>query len=78
MMKEVIEDRLVIWPDEEEDSEMTRPRYKTYFDPASPKVKPLSSWIETSSRPKAEIREEAEDYDNELPRSQAGTYESRM
>ncbi len=66
MMKEVIEDKLVIWPDEEKDSEMTRPRYKTYFDPASPKIKPLSSWIETSSRSKSEIKEESDDYEIEI------------
>ena len=65
-MKQVIEDGLVIWPDEQEDSEMTRPRYKTYFDPANPKIKPVSSWIESSSRSKAEIKEEAEDYDIEI------------
>ena len=66
VMKQVIEDSLVIWPDEQKDSEMTRPRYKTYFDPANPKIKPLSSWIESSSRSKAEIKEEAEDYDIEI------------
>jgi adenine-specific DNA-methyltransferase len=66
MMKQVIGDNLVIWPDEQKDSEMTRPRYKTYFDPANPKIKPLSSWIESSSRSKAEIKEEAEDYDIEI------------
>ena len=66
MMKQVIEDKLVIWPDEQKDSEMTRPRYKTYFDPANPKIKPLSSWVESSSRPKAEIAEEAEDYEIEI------------
>jgi adenine-specific DNA-methyltransferase len=66
VMKQVIEDRLVIWPDEQKDSEMTRPRYKTYFDPANPKIKPLSSWIESSSRSKAEIKEEADDYDVEI------------
>jgi adenine-specific DNA-methyltransferase len=66
MMEQVIEDKLVIWPDEQKDSEMTRPRYKTYFDPANPKIKPLSSWIESSSRSKVEIKEEAEDYEIEI------------
>ena len=66
MMKEVIENKLVIWPDEENNSEMTRPRYKTYFHPANPKIKPLSSWIETSSTSKSEIKEEVEDYDIEI------------
>jgi adenine-specific DNA-methyltransferase len=65
-MKKVIADNLVIWPDEQKDTEMTRPRYKTYFDPAHPKMKPLSSWIESSSRSKAEIKEEAEDYEVEI------------
>ena len=47
-MKEVIKNDLVIWPDEHE-GELTRPRYKTYFDPEEGKSKPLSSWIENSS-----------------------------
>ena len=60
-MRQVIEDDLVIWPDEA-DGKMTRPRYKTYFDPAKPKFKPVSSWIETSSRkPTAQELEDEED-----------------
>ncbi len=47
-MKEVISNGLVIWPDEHS-GEMDRPRYKTYFDPANPKIKPVSSWIENSA-----------------------------
>lgn len=43
-MRKVIEDDLVIWPDEQAGS-MTRPRYKTYYDPESEKPKPVSSWI---------------------------------
>src|SRR5690606_33223625 len=27
------------------ESRMARPRFKTYFDPANPKVRPVSSWI---------------------------------
>ncbi len=65
MMKQVIDEKLVIWPDEAE-GEMTRPRFKTYFDPEHPKIKPLSSWIESSNRSKAEIEEEAEDYEIEI------------
>lgn len=65
-MKRVINDELVIWPDEQEDSEMTRPRYKTYFDPVNPKVRPLSSWKESGSRSKAEIGEESEDLEIEI------------
>jgi adenine-specific DNA-methyltransferase len=64
-MKRVIHDDLVIWPDEA-GGDMTRPRYKTYFDPASPKVKPLSSWIESGSRLPSDIKEEAEDYEIEV------------
>jgi adenine-specific DNA-methyltransferase len=66
MMKKVIGDELVIWPDEQKDGDMTRPRYKTYFDPNNPKIKPLSSWVESSTRSKAEISEEAEDYESEI------------
>lgn len=64
-MKEIIKDDLVIWPDEVK-TEMTRPRFKTYFDPKNPKVKPVSTWIETNSRKKAEIAAEAEDFDLEI------------
>lgn len=49
-MKSVIRDDLVIWPDEHP-GEMERPRYKTYFDPKNPKIRPVSSWIETTSKP---------------------------
>ena len=45
-MKEIIADDLVIWPDEHP-GDMERPRYKTYFDPKDPKIKPVSSWIAT-------------------------------
>jgi adenine-specific DNA-methyltransferase len=65
MMKQIIEKKLVIWPDEAE-GEMTRPRYKTYFDPEHPKMKPLSSWVESNNRSRAEIEEEAEDYEIEI------------
>jgi len=65
MMKQVIKDKLVIWPDETK-GDMTRPRYRTYFDPDNPKTNPLSSWIESSNRSKSEIEEEGEDYDIEI------------
>jgi adenine-specific DNA-methyltransferase len=29
---------------------MERPRYKTYFDPKNPKIKPVSSWIDTTAK----------------------------
>jgi adenine-specific DNA-methyltransferase len=48
-MKEVIAEGLVIWPEDNPESRMTRPRFKTYFDPKNPKPKPVSSWIETQS-----------------------------
>ena len=47
-MKQVIADNLVIWPDEHP-GEMERPRFKTYFDPKNPKIKPVSSWIATTT-----------------------------
>src|SRR5580700_546071 len=64
-MKEVIADKLVIWPDEVEGN-MTRPRFKTYFDPQNPKMKPVSTWIESASRKKAEIATEVEDFESEI------------
>ena len=64
-MKEVIEDDLVIWPDEV-GGDMTRPRYKTYFDPVKPKVKPLSSWVDSGARRSKESEEEAEDDEIEI------------
>ena len=64
-MKEVIADKLVIWPDEVK-GDMTRPRFKTYFDPKHPKMKPVSTWIETTSRKKTEIAAEAEDFELEI------------
>jgi adenine-specific DNA-methyltransferase len=64
-MADVIGRDLVIWPDEV-DGDMTRPRFKTYFDPKNPKIKPVSTWIETASRNKAEVLAEAEDFDLEI------------
>jgi adenine-specific DNA-methyltransferase len=64
-MKNVITDDLVIWPDESEGN-MTRPRYKTYFDPTNPKFKPVSSWIDSSSRKKADIEAEADEDEVEI------------
>ncbi len=64
-MKEIISKNLVIWPDQV-DGDMTRPRFKTYFDPDNPKMKPVSTWIETTARKKAEIAAEAEDFELEI------------
>jgi adenine-specific DNA-methyltransferase len=61
-MAKVIEDDLVIWPDEV-DGKLTRPRYKTYFDPDVLKPKPLSSWVDTNSTNDREIEEEEAEYD---------------
>lgn len=44
-MKRIIEQDLIIWP-EESSGKMERPRYKTYFDPNTEKLKPVSTWIE--------------------------------
>jgi site-specific DNA-methyltransferase (adenine-specific)/adenine-specific DNA-methyltransferase len=49
-MKQVISDGLVIWPDDFPEKRMERPRYKTYYDPHTEKPKPVSSWIETTSK----------------------------
>lgn len=55
-MGEVIEQDLIIWPDEE-DGNMTRPRYKTYYDPEELEPKPVSSWIDEASVNDTEVKE---------------------
>ena len=60
-MKSVIDNDLVIWPDENL-GQMERPRYKTYFDPMNPKIKPVSSWIDATGM----SPETANDEDEEL------------
>lgn len=67
-MAKVIEDDLVIWPDES-DGNIERPRYKTYFDPENAKAKPLSSWIESTSTNDREIAEDEAEYALEIIRS---------
>ena len=47
-MAKVIADDLIIWPDEAT-ANMTRPRFKTYWNPNSEKPLPITSWIESSS-----------------------------
>lgn len=62
-MDAVIAKGLVIWPDEAE-GRMTRPRYKTYWDPRSEKPLPLTSWIESgaSNHPRmSEVEAEGDD-----------------
>lgn len=56
-MEKIINQDLVIWPDDHPDKKMTRPRYKTYFDPESEKPKPISTWIES---PNAKVQDEEE------------------
>ncbi len=63
-MGKVIEQELVIWPDEQ-DGQMERPRYKTYFDPNNPKMKPVSSWIESTGK-KRNGNDDDEDDDEEI------------
>jgi adenine-specific DNA-methyltransferase len=61
-MKEIIEQDLIIWP-EDSSGKMERPRYKTYFDPNTEKLKPVSTWIEKPNlNDKTRMTEEA-DYD---------------
>ncbi len=61
-MQKVIEADLIIWPDEV-GGNMTRPRFKTYYDPESEKPKPVSSWIvsKTTNEPTSRIDDEDED-----------------
>lgn len=60
-MREVIANDLVIWPDEQ-DGNLTRPRYKTYFDPENRKANPLSSWIENSKINDKDVQKEESEY----------------
>jgi hypothetical protein len=60
-MKRVITDDLIIWPEDHSDRRMTRPRFKTRFNPEDPKVKPVSSWIEGASRKRLESDENESD-----------------
>jgi adenine-specific DNA-methyltransferase len=55
-MDEVIEQDRIIWPDEE-GGNMSRPRYKTYYDPEELEPKPVSTWIEQASVNDAKIEE---------------------
>lgn len=61
-MQKVIESDLIIWPDEQSDRKMQRPRYKTYYDPEKTKPKPVSSWIETANANDRELAEEEVEY----------------
>ncbi|WP_442508333.1 site-specific DNA-methyltransferase [Novipirellula sp. SH528] len=76
-MEKVIEDDLIIWPDEVEGNQQ-RPRYKTYFDPENMKAKPCSSWIETAGVNDREIEEEENDYLVEILQSGMNSEGSRV
>ena len=67
-MKDVISKDLVIWPDESE-SNMERPRYKTYFNPDVARAKPCSSWIETANTNDREIEADEAEYCLEILKS---------
>jgi adenine-specific DNA-methyltransferase len=67
-MHKVIQEDLIIWPDEQNGS-MTRPRYKTYYNPEQTKPKPFSSWIETSSTNDREITGEETEFDIQILKS---------
>jgi len=58
-MKRVIAEDLIIWPEDHPGRRMTRPRFKTRFDPFDPKIKPASSWIE------GHVRSESDDIDRD-------------
>jgi len=61
-MQKVIERDLIIWPDEA-GGNMTRPRYKTYYDPNTEKLKPVSSWIERAGSDDSARANEEVEYD---------------
>lgn len=61
-MRKVIDQDLIIWPDEAEGN-MTRPRYKTYYDPDTEKLRPVSSWIERPNVNDRELEEDEAEYD---------------
>jgi len=60
-MKRVIKDDLIIWPEDHPELRMTRPRFKTRFDPDNPKIKPVSSWITGIAREKTESKSDDSD-----------------
>ncbi len=61
-MNKVIESDLIIWPDEQ-DGNMQRPRYKTYFDPENLKPTPISSWIESAGISEKDIANQEAEYE---------------
>lgn len=67
-MKRVIENNLIIWPDEV-DGALERPRYKTYFDPEQLKARPVSSWIEAANTNDRELDAEETEFELEILKS---------
>jgi adenine-specific DNA-methyltransferase len=67
-MQKVIEDNLIIWPDEV-GGKMERPRYKTYYNPETEKPKPISSWIDTAGANDKKIAEDEAEYDISILKS---------
>jgi hypothetical protein len=61
-MAKIISEGLVIWPDDV-GGNMSRPRYKTYYNPETEKPKPVSSWIERAGVNDRVISEQESEYD---------------
>ncbi|WP_254810780.1 DNA methyltransferase [Natronosalvus amylolyticus] len=59
-MEQMIEDDMIIWPDEQ-DGNMTRPRFKTYYDPEE-SANPISTWVEEASTNDRTIEEMETEY----------------
>jgi adenine-specific DNA-methyltransferase len=49
MQKHIVDDN-IIWPDAVDGARMTRPRFKTRFDPGDGKTNPVSTWINLKSQ----------------------------
>lgn len=49
MQKHIVDDN-IIWPDAVDGGRMTRPRFKTRFDPGDGKTNPVSTWINLKSQ----------------------------
>jgi adenine-specific DNA-methyltransferase len=48
-MEQQIKDENIIWPDDNPNGRMTRPRFKTRYFDGEEKVNPISSWIQTKT-----------------------------
>jgi site-specific DNA-methyltransferase (adenine-specific)/adenine-specific DNA-methyltransferase len=64
-MKKVIEQNLIIWPDEV-GGRMERPRFKTYYDPNTEKPKPISTWIESPNTNDRELAQDEAEYETTI------------